>query len=73
MKVATETKREYGDENYGRLMYRCACECGYRTMWYSHKNYAERQMAYHDEQTHETVTEVARAAARLFEPAGILA
>jgi len=59
MKVATETTRDY--EDYGRLLFRCACECGYRTMWYPHKDCAERQITYHNEQNHEIVMEVARA------------
>jgi len=62
MKVAAETKSEYG--NHSRLLFRCTCECHYRTMWYPLLECAERQIAYHDEQNHETVTEGAGPARR---------
>src|SRR5579864_3965552 len=44
------------------LLFRCACVCGYQTMWYPQKDYAERQLSYHDEQHHETVTAMTRTA-----------
>ena len=58
MKAATETKREYGD--HGRLLFRCVCECHYRTTWYPLLKCAEGQLAYHDEQNH--IAERARVA-----------
>ena len=54
MKIALETKREHGD--HGRLLFRWACECHYRTMWYPLIECAERQIANHDERDHETAT-----------------
>ncbi len=52
MKRTTETRREYGD--HGRLLVRGACECGYRTCWYPHRETAEAQLTYHVE-GHTTV------------------